>query len=131
MYPIRQTETVQPIRACPLRSSAHVESSAAGCEDLQGSSLGRQPPSKKSVIPIQHPRTYATLRLLLRPIFRAYFGMSGTGVDHIPRNIPFILAYNHVSMLDWAFASYFMPVPLRFVVDRDYFDHPLLRLLMR
>jgi 1-acyl-sn-glycerol-3-phosphate acyltransferase len=57
--------------------------------------------------------------------------MFGEGVEHIPRRGSYLLAYNHVSMLDWAFVSYFLPEPLRFVVDREYFDHPLLRIPMR
>jgi 1-acyl-sn-glycerol-3-phosphate acyltransferase len=69
--------------------------------------------------------------VLLRPVFRACFGMEGSGVEHIPRRGPFILATNHVSLLDWAFVCYFLPEPVRFVVDREYFDLPLLRLPMR
>jgi len=56
--------------------------------------------------------------------------MRGRGIEHIPRRGPYILAYNHVSMLDWAFVSYFLPTPARFVVDREYYDRPLLRLPM-
>jgi 1-acyl-sn-glycerol-3-phosphate acyltransferase len=86
-------------------------------------------PSRRSTGP--HRRTYQSLRFLLRPLFRAYFGMQANGVEHIPRRGPYILAYNHVSMLDWAFVSYFLPEPVRFVVDREYFDQPLLRIPMR
>lgn len=59
------------------------------------------------------------------------FEMVGRGEEHIPRSGPYLLAYNHVSMLDWAFACYFLPEPVRFVVDRDYFDLRLLRPPMR
>lgn len=52
--------------------------------------------------------------------------MRGEGVEHIPARGPFLLASNHVSMLDWAFLSYYLPDLVRFVVHRDYFRVPVL-----
>ena len=79
--------------------------------------------------PTQAPRAYPGVhrfgRLLLRPVFRAYFRMRGEGVAHLPRRGPFLLAPNHVSMLDWAFVSYFLPRLVRFLVDHSYYDAPL------
>jgi 1-acyl-sn-glycerol-3-phosphate acyltransferase len=88
-------------------------------------------PSRRSTPPSPHRRVHQALRFLMRPAFRASFGMDSSGLEHIPPCGPYILAYNHVSMLDWAFVSYFLPEPVRFVVDRDYFDQPLLRIPMR
>lgn len=87
--------------------------------------------SRRSAPPLPHRRVYQSLRFLLRPAFRSFFGMDGSGLEHIPRVGPYIFAYNHVSMLDWAFVSYFLPEPVRFVVDREFFDQPLLRIPMR
>lgn len=83
------------------------------------------------ILPTPHRRAYQGLRFLLRPVFQACFRMDGKGLEHIPQRGPYLLAYNHTSMLDWAFVSYFLPEPVRFVVDREYFDHPLLRIPMR
>jgi 1-acyl-sn-glycerol-3-phosphate acyltransferase len=34
-------------------------------------------------------------------------------------------------MLDWGFISYFLPRQVRFVVDRSYYDHPLMGVGLR
>jgi len=82
-------------------------------------------------LPAPWRRFHQAGRFLLRPVFRACFGMAGEGVAHVPRRGPYILASNHVSMMDWAFLSYYLPGLVRFVVHRDYFDHPLLGIAMR
>jgi 1-acyl-sn-glycerol-3-phosphate acyltransferase len=82
-------------------------------------------------LPTPRRRFHQTSRYVLRPVFRALFGMEGEGLDHIPPHGPYLLASNHVSMLDWAFLSYYLPELVRFVVHREYFDHPLLRLALR
>lgn len=87
--------------------------------------------SARRALAAPHRRTYQAVRLVLRPFLRMAFEMVGRGEEHIPRSGPYLLAYNHVSMLDWAFACYFLPEPVRFVVDRDYFDLRLLRPPMR
>jgi 1-acyl-sn-glycerol-3-phosphate acyltransferase len=65
-------------------------------------------------------------RHLLRPLFRMYFGMRDEGLEHLPPRGPYLLAPNHVSMLDWAFLSYFLPRLTRFVVHREYYDRPVM-----
>ena len=57
--------------------------------------------------------------------------MRGEGRTHVPPYGPFVIAPNHVSMLDWAFISYFLPWQVRFLVDRTYWDHPQLGTWMR
>lgn len=76
-------------------------------------------------------RTHRACRRLLRPLFRAAFGMRSSGLEHLPARGPYILASNHVSMLDWAFLSYYLPDLVRFVVHREYWDHPLLGIGLR
>jgi len=68
---------------------------------------------------------------ILRPAYRRMFGMAAHGLGNLPRQGPFILAPNHVSMMDWSFLSYYFPGHVRFVVHREYFDHPLLGIAMR
>jgi 1-acyl-sn-glycerol-3-phosphate acyltransferase len=84
-----------------------------------------------AVVPARTPAIHHALRLLLRPVFRAYFGMRGEGVQHLPPHGPFLIAPNHVSMLDWAFISYFLPWQVRFVVHREYWDHAVLGRTLR
>ena len=83
------------------------------------------------VVPPRTPVIHHAIRHLLRPLFRAYFGMRGEGREHVPPYGPFVIAPNHVSMLDWAFVSYFLRWQVRFLVDRTYWDHPQLGTWLR
>lgn len=83
------------------------------------------PPSSR------HPVPHHLARFLLRPLFRVYFRMQAEGLEHLPRSGAYILAPNHVSMLDWAFICYFLPRLTRFVVHREYYDNPVLRFGLR
>jgi len=76
------------------------------------------------VVPPRTPVVHHAVRWLFRPLFRLYFGMRGHGVEHVPPYGPFVIAPNHVSMLDWAFVCYFLRWQVRFLVDRTYWDHP-------
>jgi len=93
----------------------------------------RSPPAARRTIlvPPRTPAIHHAIRWLFRPLFRAYFGMRGEGRAHVPPYGPFVIAPNHVSMLDWAFISYFLPWQVRFLVDRTYWDHPRLGTWMR
>ena len=83
------------------------------------------------VVPPRTPSIHHAIRLLFHPLFRVYFGMRGEGFEHLPAYGPFVIAANHVSMLDWAFLSYFLRWQVRFLVDRSYWDHPQLGTWMR
>jgi 1-acyl-sn-glycerol-3-phosphate acyltransferase len=82
-------------------------------------------------LPTQHPGLHHVARFLLRPLFRLYFRMRGEGLANLPPSGPYLLAPNHVSMLDWAFISYFLPYLVRFVVDRSFYDVPVLGFWLR
>ncbi len=87
---------------------------------------------ERAPVPLEpHRRFHRACRTLLRPLFRALFGMQATGLEHLPQRGAYILAANHVSMLDWAFLSYYLPDLIRFVVHREYWDHPLLGVGLR
>jgi 1-acyl-sn-glycerol-3-phosphate acyltransferase len=88
-------------------------------------------PRQPVVVPPRTPAIHHAIRWLFRPLFRAYFGMRGEGREHVPPYGPFVIAPNHVSMLDWAFVSYFLPWQVRFMVDRTYWDHPRLGAWLR
>ena len=55
-----------------------------------------------------------------------YFRIRCEGIANLPADGPYLLAPNHVSMLDWAFVSYFLPYLVRFMVDRSFYDLPVL-----
>ena len=77
-------------------------------------------------LPAQRAALHHVSRALLRPLFRVYFRMRAEGREHLPARGAYLLAPNHVSMLDWAFLSYFLPRLTRFVVHREYYDDPLM-----
>jgi 1-acyl-sn-glycerol-3-phosphate acyltransferase len=81
--------------------------------------------------PPRHPVVHHAIRLFLWPILRSYFRMRAVGRERVPRRGPFLLAANHVTMLDWAFVSLFLSRQVRFVVDRTYYDHPVLGIGLR
>ncbi len=57
--------------------------------------------------------------------------MESRGLDNLLQDRPFILASNHVSMMDWSFICYYFPTLIRFVVHRQYYDHPVLGIGLR
>jgi len=69
--------------------------------------------------------------VLARPLMRAYFRLRAEGLEQLPRGGPYLMTPNHVSMLDWAFLLGVLPEPLRFVVERPYYDHPVFGLGLR
>jgi 1-acyl-sn-glycerol-3-phosphate acyltransferase len=81
---------------------------------------------RSRALPAQRPWLHHASRAALRPVFRLYFRMRAEGFAHVPPRGPYLLAPNHVSMLDWAFLSYFLPRLTRFVVHREYYDHPVM-----
>jgi 1-acyl-sn-glycerol-3-phosphate acyltransferase len=83
-------------------------------------------PPRPRPLPNQRPWFHHVGRALLRPLFRVYFRMRAEGLAHVPAGGPYLLAPNHVSMLDWAFLAYFLPRLTRFVVHREYYDHGLI-----
>ena len=80
----------------------------------------------RHALPPQSAALHHISRALLRPLFRVYFRMRAEGREHLPARGAYLLAPNHVSMLDWAFLSYFLPRLTRFVVHREYYDNPLM-----
>lgn len=66
---------------------------------------------------------YRTIKAVLTPLADAYFSLEGRGHESLPPG-PFILAANHASLLDWVFVARFVSRPVRFVLDRAFFDQP-------
>ena len=64
---------------------------------------------------------YRAIKTVLTPLADAYFSLEGCGHESLPSG-PFILAANHSSLLDWVFIARFVSRPVRFVLDRGFFD---------
>jgi 1-acyl-sn-glycerol-3-phosphate acyltransferase len=101
---------------------SHLDRGAAGVAGAAPSAAAVT--GRSHVLPPQRPWLHHASRSLLRPVFRLYFGMRAEGLARLPAQGPYLLAPNHVSMLDWAFLSYFLPRLTRFVVHREYYDQP-------
>lgn len=83
-----------------------------------------------SEMPPQLRFIYSPLYRILKPLFRLYFGMEGEGLEHLPRGGRYLIASNHLSMLDWAFLWYYLPLTTRFVIGRIHNQIPI-RVLCR
>jgi 1-acyl-sn-glycerol-3-phosphate acyltransferase len=57
--------------------------------------------------------------------------MRAQGLENLPERGSYIIVPSHVSMLDWAFLSYFLTRLTSFVVHREYYDHWLLGVGLR
>jgi len=70
------------------------------------------------------------LYLTLKPLLRLYFRMRAEGLEHLAPDGRYLIASNHLSMLDWAFLWCFLPLSTRFVIGRIHDQLPV-RLLCR
>jgi 1-acyl-sn-glycerol-3-phosphate acyltransferase len=70
---------------------------------------------------------YRTLELTLAPALRAVYRPTVTGLEHVPRSGPAIIAANHVSFVD----EFFTPLAARrqviYFAKAEYFNAPGLR----
>lgn len=80
--------------------------------------------------PARIDRRYRLLRCLCALIGVPYFRPRVDFVGALPSG-PFIVACTHTTLLDWAAIAHFIPRPVRFLVTRDYYDHPLFRWFCR
>jgi 1-acyl-sn-glycerol-3-phosphate acyltransferase len=60
-----------------------------------------------------------------------YFRPRIEGRRHVVCGEPFIVACNHVTLLDWAALAYGIPRQVRFLVTRAYYDRPALHWFCR
>ena len=75
---------------------------------------------------------YALVKAILRPLFRVYFRMHVSGVEHVPKEGAAIVAPNHKSFWD----SFFLGIAirgrhLRFMGKTELFEGRRARLLVR
>lgn len=78
---------------------------------------------------------YAALPWLVRPLFRLMlaprYRLRVTGLEHLPRKGPALLAVNHVTWLDGFFLVAICPRRGRALVNADYVNLPILRSVAR
>jgi 1-acyl-sn-glycerol-3-phosphate acyltransferase len=67
----------------------------------------------------------AAVRLFMQPFFHVYFRMRRTGMEHIPKTGPVILAANHRSFLDPFVIGMLTRRPVYYVAKRELFENPL------
>jgi glycerol-3-phosphate dehydrogenase (NAD(P)+) len=65
---------------------------------------------------------YWMVRGILRPIFHVYFRLRRSGLEHIPREGPVLLASNHRSFSDPFLIGTCLRRPLRFVAKTELFE---------
>ena len=65
---------------------------------------------------------YWVLKILLSPIFFAFWRIKVEGREHVPATGPVILAPNHVSFLDSMFLPLVLLRRVTFVAKAEYFD---------
>ena len=68
-----------------------------------------------------NPAAYWAARAVLQPLFHLYFRLRRTGVEHVPRRGPVILASNHRSFLDPFVIAVMTRRPIYFVAKRELF----------
>ncbi|HEY7966047.1 MAG TPA: lysophospholipid acyltransferase family protein [Solirubrobacteraceae bacterium] len=68
---------------------------------------------------------YWIVRAILQPVFHVYFRMRRTGMEHIPRSGPVILAANHRSFLDPFVIGCLTRRPVYYVAKKELFAHPV------
>jgi len=73
----------------------------------------------------------ALLRLLLILLTHSTYRLTVVGAHHVPARGGALLVPNHVSFMDGLFLMASLDRRVRFVVEADYFHHPLLKPFMR
>jgi acyl-[acyl-carrier-protein]-phospholipid O-acyltransferase/long-chain-fatty-acid--[acyl-carrier-protein] ligase len=73
----------------------------------------------------------AGLRLFLVLLTQTIYRLRLRGTEHVPATGPVLLVSNHVSFVDGLLLQASLDRPVRFLVDAAYYNHPLLRPVMR
>ncbi|MBQ1782029.1 MAG: MFS transporter [Gammaproteobacteria bacterium] len=71
------------------------------------------------------------LRMLLVGLVRRGYRLHTTGFDRIPREGGVLLLGNHISWIDWVLLQAACPRPIRFVLERDIYQHRLMHWFFR
>ncbi len=67
------------------------------------------------------------VRLLVRLLFRRRYHITTTDLKYLPAEGGALLLGNHISWLDWGILQIVSPRPIRFVIEREIYQKPILR----
>jgi len=71
------------------------------------------------------------VRYVVGALARLRYRIDIDGIGNIPRDKGVLLLGNHISFLDWAILQIAYPGRIRFVMERQYYEHPLLKPFLR
>lgn len=73
-------------------------------------------------------RFYHTFCVIFDPLFHVFFPFRAHGLEHLPKDRPFILCPNHANAMDPFLVCLSMPhsVPIRIMAKKELMDKPLL-----
>jgi acyl-[acyl-carrier-protein]-phospholipid O-acyltransferase/long-chain-fatty-acid--[acyl-carrier-protein] ligase len=73
----------------------------------------------------QLPQSF--VRIVFSVLFRGRYRIDVAGFDHIPSEGGVLLLGNHISWIDWAVVQIACPRPIRFVMQKEIYNHPMLK----
>ena len=71
-----------------------------------------------------------TLHFFGRPLVRCFYRVRTVGIESLPKG-GFLLLPNHITWVDAIVLQLACPRPIRYIVDREFYDKPLLRPFLR
>lgn len=72
-------------------------------------------------------RALPVLRVVARGLLRSAYRLRVRGVEHVPREGPALVVYNHVAFHDWLVVAASLPRLPRFVMHHHHWKYPALR----
>lgn len=72
-----------------------------------------------------------SIALAIKSITSLFYRVKIHGEENFPKNGPYIIVSNHLSFVDWLFVMLIAPHPVRFVIDKLYYDHPILNFWLK
>jgi len=74
--------------------------------------------------------TERVLHFLGRPLVRIFYRVHALGLENLPEG-GFLLLPNHITWVDALVLQFACPRPIRYIVDQEFYQKPILRALMR
>src|SRR5207237_5282963 len=65
-----------------------------------------------------------------RPLVRCFYRVQSVGIECLPKG-GFLLLPNHISWVDAIVLQLACPRPIRYIIDREFYDKPFLRPFLR
>src|SRR6266567_3231810 len=70
------------------------------------------------------------LHFVARPLVSFFYRVHALGLEHLPEG-GFLLLPNHITWVDAIVLQLACPRPIRYIIDQEYYDQPILHLLLR